>query len=147
VNALDSHTPWGKDHRDLGTKENPARNADKEMGTCVNGDLTKDRDFITAVLATCGALVVVFDVEGRFVYANRALERVLGYSLDELKGQIFFDVVVSRDNRERSRQRLENGFCASAKSVLQPLAASLSVIATNHYVEKYLSFEFVEGVA
>ena len=89
------------------------------MGTCVNGDLTKDRDFITAVLATCGAVVVVFDVEGRFVYANRALERVLGYSLDELKGQVFFDVVVSPDSRERSRRRLENGFCARAASAFE----------------------------
>ncbi len=89
------------------------------MGTCVNGDLTKDRDFITAVLATCGALVVVFDVKGRFVYANRAVERVLGYAIDELKGQVFFDVVVSSDSRERSRQRLENGFCARAASAFE----------------------------
>src|SRR5208337_3340020 len=103
----------------LGTNQNPAQSADKEMGTCVNGDLTKDPDFITAVLATCGALVVVFDVEGRFVYANRALERVLGYSIDELRGQVFFDVVVSPDSRERSRQRLEHGFCARGASAFE----------------------------
>ncbi len=85
----------------------------------MNGDLTKERDFITAVLDTCGALIMVFDVAGRFVYANRALERVLGYSNQELLGRVFFDLVVSPDGRERSRQRLEDGFCARAASAFE----------------------------
>ncbi|HTW63860.1 MAG TPA: PAS domain S-box protein [Bryobacteraceae bacterium] len=85
----------------------------------MNGDLTNERDFITAVLETCGALVVVFDVEGRFVYANRALERLLGYTRQELDGQVFFDVVVGPESRETSRQRLEDGFCARAPSAFE----------------------------
>ena len=89
----------------------------KKWGTSVDGDLTKERDFITAVLQTCGALVMVFDVKGRFVYANRALEQALGYTREELKGQVFFDLVVSPESREQSRQRLENGFCARASPV------------------------------
>jgi PAS domain S-box-containing protein len=85
----------------------------------VNGDLTKERDFITAVLDTCGALIMVFDLAGRFVYANRALERVLGYSNEELLGRVFFDLVVSPESRERSRQRLEDGFCSRAASAFE----------------------------
>jgi len=62
---------------------------------------------------------MVFDVAGRFVYANRAVELALGYSSEELTGQVFFDLVVSPDSRERSRQRLENGFCARAASAFE----------------------------
>ena len=85
----------------------------------MNGDLTKDRDFITAVLETCGALVIVFDAQGRIVYLNRALERVLGYASEELIGRVFFEVLVSPDGREQSRQRLEHGFSARAASAFE----------------------------
>jgi len=94
----------------------PSKAPIKKWGTSVHGDLTKERDFITAVLETCGALVMVFDVKGRFVYANRALELALGYTREELMGQVFFDLVVSPESREQSRQRLENGFCARAST-------------------------------
>lgn len=82
----------------------------------MNGELTKERDFISAVLDTCGALVIVFDAAGRIVYLNRALERVLGYASEELIGRVFFDVLVSPDGREQSRQRLKHGFSARAAS-------------------------------
>jgi len=82
----------------------------------VNGELTTERDFISAVLDTCGALVIVFDAAGRMVYLNRALERVLGYASEELIGRVFFDVLVAADGREQSRQRLEYGFSARAAS-------------------------------
>ncbi|MGA2213758.1 MAG: ATP-binding protein [Bryobacteraceae bacterium] len=85
----------------------------------MNGDLTSERDFITVVLETCGALVMVFDAEGRFVYSNRALERILGYSSEELTGRVFFDVVVSPEGRELSRQRLEKGFCSQTASAFE----------------------------
>jgi PAS domain S-box-containing protein len=85
----------------------------------VHGDLTKDRDFITAVLETCGALVIVFDAQGRIVYLNRALERVLGYASEELIGRVFFEVLVSPDGREQSRQRLEHAFLTRAASAFE----------------------------
>jgi PAS domain S-box-containing protein len=85
----------------------------------VNGDLTKERDFITAVLETCGALVMVFDAAGRIAYLNRAFERVLGYASEELIGRVFFEVLVSPDGREQSRQRLEHGFSARAASAFE----------------------------
>jgi PAS domain S-box-containing protein len=85
----------------------------------VNGDLTRERDFITAVLDTCEALVIVFDSAGRIEYSNRAFERVLGYTSEELIGRVFFDVLVSPDGREESRQRLEHGFSAGAASAFE----------------------------
>jgi len=85
----------------------------------VDGDLTKDTDFIGPILQACGALVVVFDSEGRIVLCNRACEQVLGYSSAELKGKIFFDVFVSPEGREQSRKRLEHGVSARAASAFE----------------------------
>jgi len=85
----------------------------------VDGDLTKEPDFIVAVLATCGALVVVFDAAGRIAYLNRAFERALGYASEELIGKVYFDVLVSPDIRQESRQRLEHGFSARAASAFE----------------------------
>jgi len=85
----------------------------------VDSDLIKERDFITAVLQACGALVVVFDAQGRIILCNRAFEQVTGYSSAELKGKIFFDVLVSPDRREQSRKRLEYGISARAASTFE----------------------------
>jgi PAS domain S-box-containing protein len=85
----------------------------------VKGELTKESDFITAVLETCQALVIVFDAAGRIVYSNRAFERVLGYASEELIGRVFFDVLVSPEGREQSRQRLEHMFSSRAASAFE----------------------------
>jgi PAS domain S-box-containing protein len=85
----------------------------------VDSHLTEEKDFITAVLQACGALVIVFDAEGRIVLFNRAFEEVMGYSSEELKGKIFFDVLVSAESREQSRKRLEYGISARAASAFE----------------------------
>jgi PAS domain S-box-containing protein len=85
----------------------------------VDGDLTKDRDFITGVLQACGSLVLVFDTAGRIVLCNRAFEQVMGYSSAELTGKIFFDVLVSPERRPQSRRRLEDGLSARAPAVFE----------------------------
>jgi len=54
--------------------------------------LRQERDFISAVLDTAGALVVVLDREGRIVRFNRACERTTGYSCDEVKGKLLWDL-------------------------------------------------------
>ncbi len=85
----------------------------------MDGDLIKERDFITAVLQACGALVVVFDTAGRIVLCNRGFEQVTGYSRAELKGKLFFDILVSPEGREQSRKRLEYFVSARASSAFE----------------------------
>jgi PAS domain S-box-containing protein len=85
----------------------------------VHADLINDRDFITAVLQTCGALVVVLDTEGRIVLCNRAFEELMGYSSAELIGKMYFDVLVSPEVREHSRKRLEHLVSARAASAFE----------------------------
>ncbi len=56
--------------------------------------LREERDFITAVLRTAGALVVVLDPRGRIVRFNRACEQATGRSFDEVKGKHVWDLFV-----------------------------------------------------
>jgi PAS domain S-box-containing protein len=74
----------------------------------IRAELARERDFIAAVLQACAALVVVFDTAGRVVRCNRACEQVTGYSSEEVQGRLFWDVFVSPEEREQSRERFAN---------------------------------------
>ena len=52
----------------------------------------RGRSFISAILDTVGALVVVLDREGRIVQFNQACERTTGYSFDDVAGENFWDL-------------------------------------------------------
>jgi PAS domain S-box-containing protein len=56
------------------------------------GALEKERSFVSAILDTVGALVVVLDREGRIVRLNQACERTTGYSFAEASGQHVWDL-------------------------------------------------------
>ncbi len=62
--------------------------ARKEAGAA----LRRERDFVTALLDTLGALVVVMDREGRIISFNNACEQTTGYSFREVQGKPFFDL-------------------------------------------------------
>lgn len=49
--------------------------------------LHEERNFVSAVLGTVAALVVVTDTEGRIVRLNRACEETTGYTLEDVKGR------------------------------------------------------------
>lgn len=51
--------------------------------------LAEEQGFVSAVLDTAGALVVVIDRTGRVVRFNRECERVTGYRADEVEGRRF----------------------------------------------------------
>ena len=55
-------------------------------------ELTRERNFVSAVLDTAGALVVVLDPEGRIVRFNRACEETTGYSSEEVRNRFFWDL-------------------------------------------------------
>jgi PAS domain S-box-containing protein len=54
-------------------------------------DLRNERRFVSAVLDTAGALVLVLDRQGRIVRFNRACERLTGYTFEEVAGQRFWE--------------------------------------------------------
>jgi len=63
--------------------------------------LQEERNVVSAILHTVGALVVVLDPQGRIVRFNRACEQVSGYSFTEVKEKYFWDLCVIPEEAER----------------------------------------------
>ena len=57
--------------------------------------LEKEQQFISTILDTAGALVVVLDPEWRIVRFNRACESLTGRTIDEMRGKSFIDLSVA----------------------------------------------------
>ena len=62
-------------------------------------ELVEEKNFISAVLDTLGALVIVVDREGRVVRFNGACSAVSGYSMAELRRRTSFDFLVPLEQR------------------------------------------------
>jgi diguanylate cyclase (GGDEF)-like protein/PAS domain S-box-containing protein len=67
-------------------------------------ELKKERDFISTLLDTIGALVVVLDPQGQIVRFNRACEHVSGYSLEEVAGKQLWDLVIPAEEMAEVRK-------------------------------------------
>src|SRR5258708_16980527 len=57
--------------------------------------LQKERNVVSAILDTVGALVMVLDPEGRILRFNRACEQTTGYSLSEVQGKFIWDLFLA----------------------------------------------------
>jgi two-component system sensor histidine kinase VicK len=64
----------------------------------VESALTVERNFVSAVLDTVGALVAVFDPAGRIVRFNRACETTSGYDFPTLVGRYAWDKLIPRQD-------------------------------------------------
>jgi PAS domain S-box-containing protein len=69
--------------------------------------LTVERNFVSAVLDTVAAPIVVFDTAGRIVRFNRACEAVSGYNFDELVGGYLWDKLIRPHDIPESLQRFK----------------------------------------
>jgi PAS domain S-box-containing protein len=65
--------------------------------------LQEERNVVTAILDTVGALVVVLDQEGRIIRFNRACEQTTGYSFTEVEGKFIWDLFVNSEEGGRFR--------------------------------------------
>jgi len=57
--------------------------------------LEKERNFVSAVLDTAGALVIVLDRQGRIVRFNRACESITGYTFHDVQGKHLWDLLIA----------------------------------------------------
>jgi len=69
--------------------------------------LQKEKDFFAALFNTVAALVVVFDPQGRIVRLNHAFEATTGFTLDEVRGQYFWDYFVAPEDLEKVKARFQ----------------------------------------
>lgn len=69
--------------------------------------LRRERNFVTAILDTAGALIVVIDSNGRVVRFNRACEEATGYSSDLISGKRIWDVFLIPDESAEARSAFE----------------------------------------
>ena len=82
------------------------RGADRGLTVSTRESLDEERWFVDAVLDTAGALVCVFDPDGRFIRFNRACELVSGYTFEEIRGRPFYDFLIPKDEVEAVRADL-----------------------------------------
>jgi PAS domain S-box-containing protein len=69
--------------------------------------LAREQDFISAVLDTASALVVVLDPKGRIIRYNRACEKIHGYTLEEVRGKKIWDLMEDPECRKQSRENFK----------------------------------------
>ncbi len=74
----------------------------------VESALTVERNFVSAVLDTVGALVVVLDTAGRIVRFNRICETISGLALSEVVGRTEWDTLVPDEDREANIATYQN---------------------------------------
>jgi PAS domain S-box-containing protein len=70
--------------------------------------LEKERSFVSAILDTAAALVVVLDTKGRIIRFNHACERVTGYTFDEVKGKMLWDLFIVPEEADPVRSVFDN---------------------------------------
>src|SRR5215467_611667 len=61
----------------------------------MNAELESEKNFMSTVLDTADSIIVVLDGDENIVRASRAFERILGYSIQELKGRPLASFFVS----------------------------------------------------
>jgi PAS domain S-box-containing protein len=68
--------------------------------------LQEERNVVSAILHTVGALVVVLDPEGSIIRFNRACERTTGYSFADVAGQKIWDALMVPEEVDRFKSVL-----------------------------------------
>jgi PAS domain S-box-containing protein len=76
--------------------------------------LKQERNFISTILDTASALVIVLDLEGRIIRFNQACKEVTGYSFDEVNGRHIWDLFILPEEVEPMKlcfdSQLNQGF-------------------------------------
>jgi PAS domain S-box-containing protein len=62
--------------------------------------LQEERNVVSAIFNTVGALIIVLDREGRIVRFNRACEEMTGYSVEESAARFVWDLFVAPDEAD-----------------------------------------------
>lgn len=67
-------------------------------------ELQQERNLLSAILDTVGALVLVLDRDGRIVQFNRACEELTGRTFEEVRGKILWQMFLGHDEVAQFKQ-------------------------------------------
>jgi PAS domain S-box-containing protein len=84
----------------------------------IEAALEDERNVLSAILDTVGALVVVFDPTGRIVRFNRACEETTGYTATEALGRRVSELLLAPGEADRFLEVIERGAAAPYESYL-----------------------------
>jgi len=70
--------------------------------------LQEERNFVSAILNTVGALIVVLNADGRVVRFNRTCEQLTGFRDDEITGCVFWETLVPTEEEGPFRKAFED---------------------------------------
>jgi PAS domain S-box-containing protein len=73
----------------------------------IEEELHEERNFVSAILDTVGALVVVLDDEGRILRFNPACELTTGYAKEEVQGKCIWDLFLLPEEIDRFKANFE----------------------------------------
>jgi PAS domain S-box-containing protein len=73
----------------------------------VEEQLQEERNFVSTILDTVGALVVVLDNDGRILRFNPACELTTGYSIEDVQGKYIWDLFLPAQEVDRFRTIFE----------------------------------------
>jgi PAS domain S-box-containing protein len=73
----------------------------------IEEELQEERNFVSAILDTVGALVVVLDNEGRILRFNPACELTTGYAKEEVQGKCIWDLFLLAEEIDRFKANFE----------------------------------------
>jgi two-component system, OmpR family, sensor histidine kinase VicK len=127
-----------------------ASRAHQRMGSA----LTVERNFVSAVLDTVGALIVVLDTAGRIVRFNRACEIISGHQFDDIVGGYIWDRLIPKDDVPeaiRTFDHIRTGGSSStfenhwlgADGTLHRIAWSATVLLDSH---RQVAFIIATGI-
>ncbi len=80
-------------------------------------ELREERDFASAVLDGTPAPVLVLTPEGRIVRFNRSCQQVSGYSIEEVRGKCYWDVLSAPESIRTTKAAIRQ--VATGREVLQ----------------------------
>ncbi|MGA8271061.1 MAG: PAS domain S-box protein [Candidatus Sulfotelmatobacter sp.] len=75
---------------------------------CTEEALQKERNVVSAILDTVGALVAVLDPEGCIIRFNRACEQMTGYSFAEVQGKFIWDLFLVPEDAEQFKTSFQD---------------------------------------
>ncbi len=70
--------------------------------------LLRERNFVSTILDTANALIVVLDAEGKIVRFNRACERLTGYAFPQVEGRCIWDFFIPSEAVESAKRVFES---------------------------------------